>query len=693
MFMCERPIERGRGVRLLALLGLLMAPTCSVAAEQLEERAAPTMETMKTVETLPTVRTHGNTQRAGVLKNGTLTLNLRAGRGVWRPEKESGPALEIEALGEADGPLMAPAPLIRVPEGTEIVARVTNALEFAMRVHGLCERNGDPCAPIEVPAGSAREVRFKSGRAGTYGYWAETTTMPMGMRFGIDSQLSGAFVVDPAGGAVADDRIFVITIWTDLAREQLLKAAAADDPFTAALMQMKKGTTLMNGLSWPDTERFTFHVGDTVRWRFVNGSGEPHPLHLHGFYFDVDSAGDGVRDTQYAEGQKPRVVTQYLPIGGTTSLTWTPERPGNWLFHCHIIEHVEPARRLSSIAPAKPAAGTANAGGSGHGAHGAHGGHETLAGMAGMVLGVTVLDRSGTASDPIERPTSPARKMTLAMRTEPNRYGTRPAFGFALIESENDGKRTSAAPVAPVAAAAPAAPVKVTAPGPTLILKRDEPVEITLKNELGEPTAVHWHGMELESYYDGVHEWGGAGQQRTPLINPGESFVVKFTPPRAGTFMYHTHMHDDHQLSTGMYGAMLVMDPSETYDPETDHALVVGVDGIGSRASVVLNGSKQPVLPLRAGRKHRIRLANITRHDNVSIALRNRHDVITWRPLTKDGIAVPSNQAAPRKAEQLIGVGETYDFEYDAPAGREDLWIELRGTDGRFYLQGKVVVK
>jgi FtsP/CotA-like multicopper oxidase with cupredoxin domain len=199
--------------------------------------------------------------------------------------------------------------------------------------------------------------------------------------------------------------------------------------------------------------------------------------------------------------------------------------------------------------------------------------------------------------------------------------------------------------------------------------------------------------MELESYYDGVHEWGGAGQQRTPLINPGESFVVKFTPPRAGTFMYHTHMHDDHQLGTGMYGALLVMDPSETYDPEIDHALVVGVDGIGSRASVVLNGSKQPMVSWRAGRKHRIRLANITRHDNVSVVLRSRNEIVTWRPLTKDGVAVPSNQAAPRKADQLIGVGETYDFEYDAPAGREDLWIELRGTDGRFYLQGKAIVK
>jgi FtsP/CotA-like multicopper oxidase with cupredoxin domain len=678
--MFERTTERGRAAQLIALIAMLLAPTCSVAAAEKADTPAA----------LPTVRTHGNTQRAGVLKNGTLTLNLRARRGLWRPEKEAGPALEIEALGETDGPLMAPAPLIRIPEGTQVVASVRNDLDVSMRVHGLCERGGDPCAPIEVPAGAAREVRFKSGRAGTYGYWAETTGLGMAMRFGIDSQLSGAFVVDPVHGAVTDDRIFVITEWTDLTREHLLKAASADDPLTAALMQMKKGTTLMNGLSWPDTERFTFRVGDTVRWRFVNGGGEAHPLHLHGFYFDVDSAGDGERDTQFAEGQKPRVVTHLLPIGGTVALTWTPERPGNWLFHCHIIEHVAPERRLS---PGKPAS---------HGAHGAHGtpgghGHDTLAGMAGMVLGVTVLERGGTTSDPLEHPASlsPARKLTLAMRSEPNRHGTRAAYGFALIDGGATASRTpmDAAAVGASAAAPTAAPVKVTAPGPTIVLKRDEPVEITLKNELAEPTAVHWHGMELDSYYDGVHEFGGIGQQRTPLINPGESFVVKFTPPRAGTFMYHTHMHDDHQLSTGMYGALLVMAPEETYDPETDHTLVIGVDGIGSRAGVVLNGSKQPQVSWRAGRKNRIRLANITRHDIVSISLRGQSGVVSWRPLAKDGIPVPANQAAPKDAEQLIAVGETYDFEYDAPAGRGDLWIEVRAENGRFWAQGKAIVK
>ena len=66
------------------------------------------------------------------------------------------------------------------------------------------------------------------------------------------------------------------------------------------------------------------------------------------------------------------------------------------------------------------------------------------------------------------------------------------------------------------------------------MLQRGEPVEITVVNRLAEPTAIHWHGIELDSYYDGVHGWSGIGKRITPLIEPGGTFPVRFTPPRTG---------------------------------------------------------------------------------------------------------------------------------------------------------------
>ena len=53
---------------------------------------------------------------------------------------------------------------------------------------------------------------------------------------------------------------------------------------------------MINGQSWPATERLTYQRGRRVRWRLINLSSQVHPMHLHGFYFVVDSVGDGMRD-------------------------------------------------------------------------------------------------------------------------------------------------------------------------------------------------------------------------------------------------------------------------------------------------------------------------------------------------------------------------------------------------------------
>ena len=119
---------------------------------------------------------------------------------------------------------MVPAPLLRVVEGTTLVVSVRNDLTSPLRVHGLCARDGGACAPLDVPPGADREVRFASGRAGTYHYWATSMGAPIPFR-----EMGGAFVVDPAGVPVEPDRIFVITEWSDLTPAQLREIMASDD--------------------------------------------------------------------------------------------------------------------------------------------------------------------------------------------------------------------------------------------------------------------------------------------------------------------------------------------------------------------------------------------------------------------------------------------------------------------------------
>jgi FtsP/CotA-like multicopper oxidase with cupredoxin domain len=307
---------------------------------------------------------------------------------------------------------------------------------------------------------------------------------------------------------------------------------------------------------------------------------------------------------------------------------------------------------------------------------GHHAAHDSSAGMAGMILGVTVLGSDGAAEAPLAAPAKEPRRITLLMSSEPKRFGNAPAFGFVLANDE----------LIP-------ATDRVPVPGPTLVLKRGEPVEIALVNRLPESTAIHWHGMELESYYDGVHGWSGAGTRVTPMIEPGGSFLVRFTPPRAGTFMYHTHLHDNRQLTSGMYGAMLVLSEGETFDAQTDHVFIMGRSGPGADGPVVLNGEPAPRVVLKAGVSHRIRLINITPNDIFGVTLQTNEGPVIWRPVAKDAAPVPASRCLPGPAKLTIGAGETYDFVYDAPKGRQNMWLEVRSTGGKWQAQAQAIVR
>ena len=139
---------------------------------------------------------------------------------------------------------------------------------------------------------------------------------------------------------------------------------------------------VINGRSWPNTERLAYKVGDTVRMRLINAGGAVHPMHLHGFYFKVDSRGDERADTIFAKESSPRMaVTERLAPGRTFTLTWKPTRPGNWLFHCHDNAHLEKGVSLD--------ASTSVNGGGAQPAH-QHVENHALEMMSGPVMGISL---------------------------------------------------------------------------------------------------------------------------------------------------------------------------------------------------------------------------------------------------------------------------------------------------------------
>ena len=192
-------------------------------------------------------------------------------------------------------------------------------------------------------------------------------------------------------------------------------------------------------------------------------------------------------------------------------------------------------------------------------------------------------------------------------------------------------------------------------------------------NHLTQPTAVHWHGIELQSYPDGVPDWSGAPGRLMPPIAPGDSFAAEFTPPRAGTFIYHTHMNELEQMHLGLYGPLIVLEPGTTFDPLTDHIAIVSPDGPESDTTGgLLNGSKTPEpLVIRAGQTHRLRLINIHGDYRVLFTLEADGKPVEWRQLAKDGAAVAPGLSDPQPARLMTGPGETADFEIRPDSARD----------------------
>jgi len=603
--------------------------------------------------TVARIEANRNVSPAGQFQDGILTLRLEIREGNWFPEAETGPSVVVQAFAEEDRPPQIPGPLIRVPEGTEVRAIVRNTLDKATaRVHGLHGRPGDGKASLEIPAGEVRDVRFKLTAPGTYYYWATTSDRPLERRFFADSQLTGALIVDPAGEVVAD-RVFVIGVWLEL---------GAQGPSPRNGRQF----AVINGKSWPFTERLTYDAGQLVRWRWINGSYDTHPMHLHGAYFRVSSEGDGQVAVTLPPEKERLAVTERIPPGGTRSFALLLEREGRWLFHCHMLMHMSAEYR--ELEPIVPGAGLRPAAGMHHAASDA-------SGMSGLVLGLTV--RAGGQSASPVATTAPPRKITLLARERPATERTPAATVFQFMDGPQPPPLETA-----------------TVPGPPLVLVQGEPVEITVVNQLQEPTAIHWHGIELDSYYDGVPGWGGTREMVTPAIEPGQSFVARFVPPRAGTFIYHTHWHNFLQLTGGLYGPLIVLRPGQTLDPETDKTMTISLGGaFDLKSPVLLNGSAQPEpLRLKVGAKYRFRFINISASGNYQVSLLAGASPVRWRAVAKDGADLPPAQVVEQEARQGVGVGETYDFEFE-PAAKGDLRLEVLRLFNRTWAVAEVQVR
>lgn len=87
-----------------------------------------------------------------------------------------------------------------------------------------------------------------------------------------------------------------------------------------------------DGLKFSEvTAPVPLQLNERIRLLFVNDTMMPHPLHLHGMFFDLVT-GD--------ETHKPRKHTFVLKPGEKAAVEVTADAVGPWAFHCHMLYHM-----------------------------------------------------------------------------------------------------------------------------------------------------------------------------------------------------------------------------------------------------------------------------------------------------------------------------------------------------------------
>jgi FtsP/CotA-like multicopper oxidase with cupredoxin domain len=205
-------------------------------------------------------------------------------------------------------------------------------------------------------------------------------------------------------------------------------------------------------------------------------------------------------------------------------------------------------------------------------------------------------------------------------------------------------------------------------PGPVLKAKKGDTLVVKVKNNLPEPTMVHWHGIRLPATMDGT------GEVQQPIL-PGESFEYRFTVPDAGTFWYHSHQNETVQMERGMYGGIIIEDDA---DPVVDNERILVFDDMkltsgndfkqhgpigrwierhdGREGSTnLINGKEDLAIHMYAGQTERWRIVNAASARYFKLSL----DGKPFKVIATDGGLLEYSRT---ETELLITPGERFDI-------------------------------
>ncbi|WP_051318241.1 multicopper oxidase family protein [Cohnella thermotolerans] len=225
-----------------------------------------------------------------------------------------------------------PGPTIRVKEGDRVRIHFVNKLPEPATIHwhGILVPNvmdGVPGLTQQaVQPGGTFDYEFTASHAGTFMYHSHYDDMTQ-----VGNGMYGAFIIDPAAPLVPASDSGDLTAQT-----------AYDHDYTMLLSGFHVNTTAeeeedyftMNGVSYPDTPPMNVKKGETVRIRLINiDTMEVHTMHLHGMDFQsIARNGSPLRSVE-------TMNTVLIGPGETADIALRADAVGQWMFHCHILDH------------------------------------------------------------------------------------------------------------------------------------------------------------------------------------------------------------------------------------------------------------------------------------------------------------------------------------------------------------------
>lgn len=270
---------------------------------------------------------------ASQVVNGAREFRVTAG--VFTQQLATFPFQRAEVWGYNNS---TPGPTAIAYEGEKIRFVVTNNLPEPTTVHfhGMHQPNEDDgvagiSQPNPIQPGATFTYEFTPGHTGFFAYHAHTNSAKQELK-GLD----GIFVVLPKQEKASDhvDRDYLFTLQSFFFDGE----GKPVEPFPPG---GEFNFHTMNGKTRDAATELSAKVGETIRLRFYNASQLDHAMHLHGFDMTIVSQNGHERpeDGRYA------VTTVDEGPGNFFEVTFKPDKPGKWIFHCHFPHHTSNAMK------------------------------------------------------------------------------------------------------------------------------------------------------------------------------------------------------------------------------------------------------------------------------------------------------------------------------------------------------------